>query len=283
MPDIDPDLTIELFDLMREGDPRLLSAAKLLGLVAVLWREPKPEPEPKPIALGPDGQPRKPRGKKKPPKHADGSDSSPSSADSTESGEVTAPEPGPPPIPAPWLGVAVLQKADALARFKDDTFPAGSEWTKLNGGKILAKITVDGTMWERLDDAGKRAALVLALRGLRHKTRVADSADLAVIEKPPVHTWPDTTGEAAELMAALAPEGAPGAELTGCLVAGDIGDQLLESVAAFRRRVDAGQKLGGYLSLLFDAAEDLEAVISRVRAAHLAAEPDPTTDEGEDA
>lgn len=267
MPDIDPDLTIELFDLMREGDPRLLSAAKLLGLVAVLWREPKPEPAEKPVVLGPDGQPRKGKGSKPPP-HADGTPSTRS-----DSGEVTAPDPGPPPIPAPWLGVAVAKKADPLAKFKPDTFPKG-EWAKLNGGKILAVITIDGTMWEKLDDAGKRAALVLALRGLRHKTRVADSADLAVIEKPPVHTWPDTTGEAAELMAALAPEGAPGAELTGCLVAGDIGDQLAESIAAFRRRLDAGQDLGDFLPQLRDALEELELVIA------LAAGPDG---EGEDA
>lgn len=261
MPELDRDLTIEVFDLMREDDPRLRASAKLLGLVGVLWREPKPEPEPKAIALGADGQPRKAGAKLKPPKHVDGSDSTPSA--SAESGEVTAPEPGPPPIPAPWLGVAVLQRADPLAKFPHDFFDEGDEWAKLNGGKILAKITIDGTAWEKLEDAGKRAALVLALRGLRHKTRVADSADLAVIEKPPVHTWPDTTGEAAELMAALAPEGAPGAELTGCLVAGDIGDQLAEAIAAFRRRLDAGQDLGDFLPQLRDALEELELVTAR--------------------
>ena len=277
--DIDPDLTATAFDLLRT-DERLLAAAPLLGKVAVLYREPKPEPE------APADKPAK--AGKLPPVRIDSeggrttitigagdfgviADLADKMRGAAESGEVTAPPPGPPATPSPWHAAAVLSKADALAKFRPDTFAESSEWASLNGGPILAKVIVDGTIWERLDGAGQRAALVLALRGLRHKSRASDDADIAVVEKPPIRCWPDTAAESVELMAALGPDGTEGAALTGALASSDIGENLEEAVAKIGRRVDAGQNLGDYLGDLLKAHERLEDLIEMVRDAREAA------------
>ena len=277
MINLDAELTTTVNDLLR-SEPRLLAAAPLVGKVAVLYRDPKPEPETAPVSTS----------DKKPPPRVDGSAPE-------ESGEVTAKPPGPAAIPSPWHGVVVVAKADGLAKFPPDFFPEVPEDLRLeesgaltpdaalaemNGGPILAKVTIDGTLWERLDGAGQRAALIAALRGLRHKTRASDDADLAVIEKPPIRTWPDTVDEAAEVMVQLGPDGAEGAALIGALALGGLGDALGEAVAAFKRRLDAGQDMRSWYSDLADLQAELDAVVVRV-AAQVDAPLDPAhTGEG---
>lgn len=281
--DINADLTAQAFDLLRT-DERLLAAAPLLGKVAVLYREPKPEPEAPPADKPAKGDK---KGLRPPPR--DGVVSVTFTAESLgklsdladklrgaeASGEVSAPPPGPPACPSPWHAAAVLRKADALAKFRPDTFAESSEWASLNGGPILAKVIVDGTIWDKLDGAGQRAAMVHALRGLRHKSRASDDADIAVIEKPPIRCWPDTAAESQELMAALGPDGAEGAALTGALASSDIGENLEEAVAKFTRRADAGQDLSGYAYLLRDIIESLQVVLGWADVA------DEPSDDGE--
>jgi hypothetical protein len=266
--DIDADLTAQAFDLLRT-DERLLAAAPLLGKVAVLYREPKPEPEAPPADKPTKGDK---KGLRPPPR--DGVVSVTFTAESLgklsdlvgklrgaeASGEVTAAPPGPPACPSPWHAAAVLSKADALAKFRPDTFTESSEWASLNGGPILAKVIVDGTIWDKLDGAGQRAAMVHALRGLRHKSRASDDADIAVIEKPPIRCWPDTAAESQELMAALGPDGAEGAALTGALASSDLVENLDEAIAKFRRRFDAGQDLALYLADLTSATSRMLAL-----------------------
>lgn len=264
--DIDADLTAQAFDLLRT-DERLLAAAPLLGKVAVLYREPKPEPE-----APPADKPAK--GKKMPPVRVDGNTTTITIGVDTfgvikdiaarlrgaADGEITAPPPGPPACPSPWHAAAVLSKADALAKFRPDTFAESSEWASLNGGPILAKVIVDGTYFDKLNGAGQRAALVHALRGLRHKSRASDDADIAVIEKPPIRCWPDTAAESQELMAALGPDGAEGAALTGALASSDEIENLDEAVAKFERRLAAGQDLSRVMRDLISLGERLMAV-----------------------
>lgn len=271
--DIDPDLTATAFDLLRT-DPRLLAGAALLGKVAVLYREPKPEPEAPPA----DKPAKAGKGPKLPPVRVDSETSGGRTTvritgdlsglaslagqmrDAAESGEVTAPPPGPPATPSPWHAAAVLSKADALAKFRPDTFAESSEWASLNGGPILAKVIVDGTTFDKLNGAGQRAALVHALRGLRHKSRASDDADIAVIEKPPIRCWPDTAAESQELMAALGPDGAEGAALTGALASSDEVENLDEAVAKFERRLAAGQDLSHVMRDLISLGERLMGV-----------------------
>lgn len=271
----DAELTASVNDLLRT-EPRLLAAAPLVGKVAALYRDPKPEAAP-PKA-----------GKMSPPRvDADGTTTVTFTAADLQtlkvavesSGEVTGKPPGPAAIPSPWHGVVVVAKADGLAKFPLDFWPEVPEdlrreesgvltrdaaLAEMNGGPILAKVTIDGTLWERLDGAGQRAALVAALRGLRHKTRASDDADLAVIEKPPIRTWPDTVDEAAEVMVQLGPDGAEGAALIGALALGGLGDALGEAVAAFKRRLDAGQDMRSWYSDLADLQSELDAVVVRV-------------------
>lgn len=255
MIDIDAELTARANDLLRD-EPRLAAGAALLGMVAVLYREAKPEPTPK------ADKPAK--GGKKPPVRMSVTDNT--TTVTFDAGDLAAigdlvgkmrdaaegeddQEVGPPATPSPWLKVATLAKADGLAKFKPDTFAASSPYARLNGGPILAKITVDGGLWDKLDDAGQRAALIDALRGLRHKAR-ADGSDSAVVEKAPIRCWPDTAAEAQELMAALGPDGAQGAALTGALASSDEIENLDEAIAKFERRLAAGQDLSQHVRAL---------------------------------
>jgi len=244
MIDTDDDMTEQVDELLRE-DPRLLPAAKLIGCVGVVYREAKP---PKPPQT-----PKPPKAGAKPPPRVDGSapDPAPAAEDGGESGEVTAPI-GPPALPSPWHKVAVLAKANGLAKFE-------------NGKPILATVTVDGTLYEQLDGRGQRAALVLALRGLR-SGEDKDGATVAVVERAPVRAWPDATGEAIEVMAQLGPDGAAGAALVGTLSGPSELERLAEAIAAFRRRVDAGQDLGDMRDALEECEEDLGGVLTAVRS-----------------
>lgn len=263
MINLDAELTTTVNDLLRT-EPRLLVAAPLVGKVAALYRDPKPEPE---------AAPPKADDKKLPPR-VDGS-----SPAAEESGEVTAKPPGPAAIPSPWHSVVVLSKADGLAKFPPDLFSDEAfEYDRdnpedgriirnpMNGGPILAKVTIDGTMWERLDGVGQRAALVHALRGLRHKTRASDDADLAVVEKPPIRTWPDVREEATQLMTQLGPDGAEGAALVNSLAMTDMGEALDEAIAAFKRRLDAGQDMRGWYGQIGDLQANLDDVVFRIAA-----------------
>lgn len=269
MIDIDAELTARANDLLRD-EPRLAAGAALLGMVAVLYREAKPEPAPK------ADKPAK--GGKKPSVRMSVTDNT--TTVTFDAGDLAAigdlvgkmrdaaegeddQEVGPPATPSPWLKVATLAKADGLAKFKPDTFAASSPYARLNGGPILAKITVDGGLWDKLDDAGQRAALIDALRGLRHKAR-ADGSDSAVVEKAPIRCWPDTAAESQELMAALGPDGAQGAALTGSLASSDIMENLEEAVAKFRRRVDAGQDLSEHMHAIREVLNDLEYVTRKI-------------------
>jgi len=246
----DTELTARVNRLLRE-DPRLLAAAPLLDKVAVRYR---PAPPPKPP-------------KRKPPQR-NGKDA--------ESGEVTAPPPGPALCPSPW------HKAVTIARCSE---------VDLNGGKWLAKATVDGACWDRLNEAGRDAALIVALRGLRHK-ETGDGGDTVKIEKPPIRCWPDTRDCAALLMDQLGPDGAEGAALVGALSDADDMDNLDEAVARIRRRLDAGQDLSAYsralckcAALLDDASADADASCTAERVAELPSEivhdegPEPEEDE----
>jgi len=251
MIDVDDDMTEQVDALLRD-DPRLLPAAKLIGQVAVIYNPAKPPKAPK--------LPKGKRGAKAPPR-VDGA--SPVGAavvvagDDVESGEVTV-EPGPPPLPSPWHKVAVLAKANGLAKFE-------------NGKAILATITVDGTLYERLDGRGQRAALLLALRGLR-AGEDKDGATVAAVERAPVRAWPDATGEAVEVMVQLGPDGAAGAALAATLPGPSEIERLAEAIAAFRRRLDAGQDLGDMRGALEECEEDLGGVLTRVRAGLVARE-----------
>lgn len=244
MIDTDDDMTEQVNQLLRE-DPRLLPAGKLIGCVGVVYREAKPPKAPK--------TPKPPKAGAKPPPRVDGSapDPAPAAEDGGESGEV-AEELGPPALPSPWHKVAVLAKANGLAKFE-------------NGKPILATVTVDGTLYEQLDGRGQRAALVLALRGLR-SGEDKDGATVAVIERAPVRAWPDATGEAIELMAQLGPDGARGASLVGTLPGPSEIERLAEAIAAFRRRLDAGQDLGDMRDALEECEEDLGGVLTAVRS-----------------
>ncbi len=259
MIDVDDDMTARVDDLLRE-DPRLLPAAKLIGQVAVIYNPAKPPKAPKLPRAKRGGKPL-PRAKRggKPPPRVDGAEAAPPAAEPAEgeSGEVTV-EPGPPPLPSPWHKTAVLAKANGLAKFE-------------NGKAILATVTVDGTLYERLDGRGQRAALVLALRGLR-AGEDKDGATVASVERAPVRAWPDATGEAVELMAQLGPDGAAGAALVSTLPAPSELERLVEAIAAFRRRLDAGQDLGDSRDALEECEEDLGGVLTRVRAGLVARE-----------
>ncbi len=242
--DIDDDLTRDVNALLRE-EPRLLAAAKLAGMVAAIYRPAKPERAPK-AGAGPK------RGRKSPPRSIDGSAPVGEFAGKAEdSGEVSAPPPGPPPCPSPWHGVAVPAKANGLAKFGD-------------GKPILATLTIDGTLWEKLSEGDRRRALIIGLRGLRHKERKADGGDLATVERPPVRCWPDCADEARELMAALAPDGAPGAELLGAIAPGTTVERLEEALADIRRRVDAGQDLADDRRVLADAWTELGELVGLI-------------------
>lgn len=257
MIDTDDDMTEQVDELLRE-DPRLLPAAKLIGCVGVVYREAKPPKAPK-----------APKGGAKPPPRVDGSapDPAPTAEDGGESGEV-AEELGPPALPSPWHKVAVLAKANGLAKFE-------------NGKPILATVTVDGTLYEQLDGRGQRAALVIALRGLR-SGEDRDGATVAVIERAPVRAWPDATGEAIELMAQLGPDGARGASLVGTLPGPSEIERLAEAIAAFRRRLDAGQDLGDMRDALEECEEDLGGVLTAVRSRLAAAGFEPPAIVAED-
>ncbi len=230
----DTELTARVNRLLRT-DPRLLAAAPLIDKVAVRYR---PAPPPKPPKV-------------KPPQR--------NGQDTPESGEVTAPPPGPPPCPSPW------HKAVTIARCSE---------VDLNGGKWLAKATVDGACWDRLNEIGKDAALVLALRGLRHK-ETGDGGDMVKIEKPPIRTWPDVRDEAAEVMGQLGPDGADGAALTGALSEADDAENLREAVARIKRRDLAGQDIGGFAVLLHEMRDHLVDLASTAADHAMPSDNDP--------
>jgi hypothetical protein len=163
-----------------------------------------------------------------------------------ESGEVTAKPPGPAPCPSPWHKTAVASKCSE---------------SDINGHKWLAKVTIDGALYERLDEAGKDAALVIALRGLRH--RAGDNAeDKVSIERPPVRCWPDTRDEAVRVMAALGPDGAEGAALVGALSEADDLAALEEAIARITRRVDAGQDISNLAAQLREQLDALGLAVA---------------------
>lgn len=204
--------------------PILAAAAGLLGKIAVRYRPAPPPKEPK---------------KKAPPR-----------AGAEESGEVTAKPPGPPPMPSPWNKAAVAKKA-----VKDVRFP--------NGNPIAAEVIVDGACWERLNEKGRTYALMLALRSIRHKED-EHGADKVKIEKAPIHCWPDMTAEATEVIAQLGPDGAEGAALTSALASSDIGENLEEAVAKFRRLLDAGQDMTEHLRILCLMTSCLQQIYEEV-------------------
>lgn len=233
----DQDLTDRVNALLRRGDPRLLAAAPLLGKIAVLYNPTKP---PKPPA-----EP-KPKGARKPPPRVDGGRSvGELQAEAAASGEVSAPPPGPPKIPSPWHKIAVAARASEVA---------------LNGEKYLAKITVDGGTWDELGERSREIALFLALRALRFKAGEGDASDGAEVEKPPIRAWPDCSGEAAELMATLAPDGAPAAELAGALRSGDPLEDLSEAIDAIGRLLEAGNDRAPKAADLYRAARRLQGL-----------------------
>lgn len=202
--EIDQELTTRAADLLRTR-PILGAAAGLLGKIAVRYR-----PAPPPKAPVPKPPPR-------------------TGAKAEESGEVTAAPPGPPPMPSPWNKAAVAKRAGKDVRFPD-------------GSPIAAEVIVDGACWEALNEHGRTAALMLALRSIRHKEG-PDGEDKVKIEKAPIHCWPDMTNEATEIIGQLGPDGAEGAALTGCFIESDEVEALACALAAFRRRLDAGQNL----------------------------------------
>lgn len=241
--DIDQPLTDKIDSLLR-SDPRLGAAAALIGMVAAVYKEAPPAkaaPTPKEPAEG-----------KKPPPRADGSESSRSDASADE---VTLPPPGPPACPSPWHKAAVLSKANGLAKFD-------------NGQPILAVVTVNGAEWDLLNGGQQEASLVMALRGLRHKERVADGQSLAVVEKPPIRCWPDVREEAAELMAALCEDPAQAAALAGALSEADPIEALDAAVGDIVRRLDAGQDLDldRVEALRVDLRDAVESALARETA-----------------
>ena len=107
-----------------------------------------------------------------------------------------------PPPPLAWLKVAKLSILSPAQR---------AEQARL-GGEAEAQITVDEALWSRLDATGRRAALVLALRGLYEET-VGDEDPQEVVRKAPApyQTWADTAAEMSELVAAFREDAAAAA------------------------------------------------------------------------
>jgi hypothetical protein len=219
--DIDIPLS-EMIDALLRSDERLAAAAPLIGQVAAVYKEAPPSKAADvPLADKP---------RKQPPPRVDGSSAPEVEAKAEEAGEVTPPPPGPPACPSPWYRAAVLSKANGLAKFED-------------GKPVLAVVTIHGAEWDLLNGAQQTAALVLALRGLRHKERASDGASLASIEKPPVRCWPDVRDEAGELMAALCEDPAQAAALAGSLSPADPIEALDAAVSDIIRSLAAGQTI----------------------------------------
>jgi hypothetical protein len=227
--DIDIPLS-EKIDALLRSDERLAAAAPLIGQVAAVYKEAPPsKAADAPLADKPKS--------KKPPNRVDGVVVAASFRGVTvdlaadeEAGEVTLPPPGPPACPSPWFRAAVLSKANGLAKFED-------------GKPVLAVVTIHGAEWDLLNGAQQTAALVLALRGLRHKERASDGASLASIEKPPIRCWPDVREEASELMAALCEDPAQAAALAGSLSPADPIEALDAAVSDIIRSLAAGQTI----------------------------------------
>jgi hypothetical protein len=244
--DIDIPLSEKIDDLLR-SDERLAAAAALIGQVAAVYKEAPPSKAADvPLADKPKG--------KRPPQRVDGSSAPEVEAKAEEAGEVTLPPPGPPACPSPWHRAAVLSKANGLAKFED-------------GKPVLAVVTIHGAEWDLLNGAQQTAALVLALRGLRHKERASDGASLASIEKPPIRCWPDVREEASELMAALCEDPAQAAALAGSLSPADELTALDAAVSDIERRAAAGQQCEGLAyEVLRDILDRLVAAVEHISA-----------------
>lgn len=227
----DQELTDRANAILRRGDHRLAAAGGLQGKIAVLWNPtnpPKPPTEPKP------------KGRKAPPRV----DGSRPAGGAEESGEVSAPPPGPPKVQATWHKLAV---------------PAKSSEPSLNGERFLAKITIDGGIWGQLGESARDEGIFLALRALRFKEG-PDGSDGCEVERPPIRVWPDSLAEAGDLMAALVSDPKAAAALTGALRSGDPAEDLGDAIDAIERLVVAGNDAAPSGPTLLRAAARLAAL-----------------------
>lgn len=189
----DPEVTARIDHLLRT-DARLSAAAPLIGLVPAIVNEPRLTRVRK----------SKSRRKHAPPRvdqHAPNVTEmtiSPEALDEALSdGEDTAAA----PPHAPWLKVAKLRRVPDALR------------TAL-GTEALAMVEIDGGLWLRLDEQGRDAALVLALRGAIHEEREDGSSKMRR-EVAPLQCHPDTAPELSYLVAALTDDPAAAARDSG--------------------------------------------------------------------